>query len=157
MNRVLPLLLLCACADRRPIETPPDSLVGEGEPFEATPFATSTSEAESLPKIEAASRVTVLPEGKTSVSEVRLVVLELDVSGARNGAELTLDLLAASDLLYERRTTTLTQGPDARQTSRFELPVAGTMIDLSRLHGRWEARFSLDGELLAARTFELTP
>ncbi len=157
MRRVLPLLLLCACADRRPVEEPWDALVGENEPFEATPFAAFASEAESLPKVEASSRVTVLPEGETSVSEVRAVVLELDVSGARAGAELTLDLLAAADLLYERRTATLTMGPYVKQSARFELPVAGTMIDMSRLHGRWDARFSLDGEPLAAQTFELSP
>ena len=97
------------------------------------------------------------PPGATSLDDVRSITFDIDVAGARRGAELALELVANQSLVYERRTATLWLGAEVPQRHAFELQVAGTMVRTSQLSGSWTATFVVDGQEVSALPFGLTP
>jgi hypothetical protein len=61
--------------------------------------------------------------------------------------------------LYQQTQMTfgVQQGFDQPMVAIQTLPVAGTWIQQRHLLGQWTARVSLDGQLIATQTVELTP
>lgn len=110
-----------------------------------------------LPPLSATSTCTSDPVGVTAASELRWVNCRIDVTGAKQSSEVALEFMAPGNLAYERRTMALSGSPYEPQHLDFELAVAGTMIDFGRMYGTWSANFFLDGQPLAAASFEVTP
>ncbi len=97
------------------------------------------------------------PLDAASLGEVRSVLLRFEVSGAPVTSEVALELIAPGEVVYERRTAALTVGPFQSETLQFELPVAGTLIDINGLAGQWAAQLTIDGEPVVSQEFELKP
>jgi hypothetical protein len=71
----------------------------------------------------------------------------------------TLEILAPGGNLYQQ-TQTPFQTPESSTgplLSIQTLPVAGTWIQQRNIMGEWTARVSLDGQVIATQTVELTP
>lgn len=70
---------------------------------------------------------------------------------------LSLELKSPSGAVFDRRSAQLAADPSANQTQAFELHVAGTLIDSSRITGTWSAALFAGRELLAQERFEVLP
>ncbi len=103
------------------------------------------------------SSATLIPPDAASLHEVRAVLVRFELIGAPVTQGLALEFVAPQDVVFERRQGALEAGPFASQTVEYELPVAGTLIDLNELTGRWTARLNLEGEAIGAQDFELSP
>jgi len=70
-----------------------------------------------------------------------------------------LEILLPGGNLYQQTQMTfgVQQGFDQPMVAIQTLPVAGTWIQQRHLLGQWTARVSLDGQLIATQTVELTP
>lgn len=109
------------------------------------------------PPLTVTTSTSMEPAGTIRISDVRSVFLEVDVGGAAAQSELALELLTPRGSSYHREVKTLTASAYDTQHVTFDVPVAGTMIDTSRLHGEWTARVFVNGAVVATQTFELTP
>ena len=108
------------------------------------------------PPLRATASIAFSPAGMLTRSEVRSVIISVDVSGA-TGGELALELLAPGGTMYQRPTQPLAADPFATQHFDFTIPVAGTWIDSMDLSGRWDAHLMLGDAELLHDTFELMP
>lgn len=175
MNRHLAVgllaLLAFGCAQRPPDPGPtvepqgPEALAPEAVALPPPEYGSSVMEYGSSAMIEplkppALSATTCLsyqPATETRISTVRSVIACAKVVGAEGRRTLAVEFIAPGGFPYERREKELKGSAFETQLIEFDLPVAGTMIDTSRMSGKWSARFFLDGQPLATRTFDLLP
>ena len=158
---------LAACADRplpAAAQLPEDALVDEPavgltEPRVTvmTPVAGAAMAELPAPAFAATSVVGMSPAEASSVSELREVILEIDVVGQGRRQLLSVEILSPGGMPYEARETYVGGDPYALYRAQFILPVAGTAIDRSNLAGVWTARYFLAGRALTSTTFELEP
>ncbi len=138
----------------------PEYVVAVDEPQSAPTPETAVSGYNTVrppPPLRADAVIKVDPNGSTRVSEVRSVVFDFDVEGVATPSELALELVTPRGSSYERHVQALREAPFDTQHATFDVPVAGTMIDTSRLHGQWTARYFVNGTEVGTQTFELTP
>lgn len=133
---LLVLAILAGCSSR----------TGAGE--ERTP---------QVPELSVGLQEVFDPDGASSISEVRRVLISASVIGVAGPRGVTLELLTPSGDVYERQVETLFGSAFEPQQVEFDLPVAGTFIDQSGLSGRWTALLHLGDEPVAVGTFELQP
>lgn len=133
-----------------PVATPPERLRDEG------PLGLEVAPEAHLPPVTLVSQVAVEPLGETSVSKVRSVEVTATVNGA-GAEELGLEIETPQGLPYERRAKQLEGAPGEVQVATFGIPVAGTMIDSSRLSGTWTVKFLVRGKVVSTQNFSLTP
>lgn len=143
-------------AAERPIQVQAPEALAPEEPAPVTALARPTS-VSPPPPLTLTAKSKLDPADTTSTSDVRSVFLEVDIDGAAAQSELAMELLTPRGSAYHRQVETLTGSAYDKQQVTFDVPVAGTMIDSSRLHGQWTARILVNGELVATETFELTP
>jgi hypothetical protein len=147
-----------------PEELPYQPLTKPAEPVASThevlpeewPMGLEVAPEAHLPPVSLASQVLVEPLGETSVSKVRSVEVTATVTGA-GAEELGLEIETPQGLPYERRAKPLDGAPGDTQVATFGIPVAGTMIDSSRLAGTWTVKFLMRGKVVSTQTFSLTP
>jgi hypothetical protein len=101
-------------------------------------------------------------DNETSFSATATRDLEVKVSwqNVPAGSHVqTLEILLPGGNLYQQTQMTfgVQQGFDQPMVAIQTLPVAGTWIQQRHLLGQWTARVSLDGQLIATQTVELTP
>lgn len=139
----LAALLVAGCANQKPSDEPmPEPAPGTNQP---PPVLQS-------PVVVTASHV-YEPAGVMSLSAVNSVTLSAAVSGPTEGKTLAVELFSPQGFPYERREVVMT---GANPKIDFPLPVAGTMVQMSRLTGTWSARFYVNGALAATREFQLS-
>ncbi len=101
-------------------------------------------------------------DNETSFSATATRDLEVKVSwqNVPAGSHVqTLEILLPGGNLYQQTQMTfgVQQGSDEPMVAIQTLPVAGTWIQQRHLLGQWTARVSLDGQVIATQTVELTP
>jgi len=100
--------------------------------------------------------------GETSFSVTATRDLEVKVSWqnvpAGNHVQ-TLELLLPGGNLYQQTQIAFAvqQGSDEPLVAIQTLPVAGTWIQQRHMLGEWTTRVSLDGQVIATQTVQLTP
>jgi hypothetical protein len=100
--------------------------------------------------------------GETSFSTAATRDLEVKVSWqnvpAGNHVQ-TLEILIPGGNLYQQTQMAfgVTQGSTEPLVAIQVLPVAGTWIQQRHIMGEWTARVSLDGQVVATQTLQLTP
>ena len=100
--------------------------------------------------------------GETSFSTAATRDLEVKVSWqnvpAGNHVQ-TLEILIPSGDLYQQTQMAfgVAQGSTEPLVAIQTLPVAGTWIQQRSMTGEWTARVSLDGQVIATQTVQLTP
>lgn len=135
----------------------PDNLAPvEQTPEAALPVLVDDDLPTLVPPVTASSSCAADPEGAVSASELRWVKCSVEVLNAFEAAEVAMEFIAPGGFAYERRSANVGGSPE-RQVVEFELAVAGTMIDLNRMHGHWSANVFVDGEVAASSSFEVTP
>jgi hypothetical protein len=101
-------------------------------------------------------------DNETSFSATATRDLEVKVSwqNVPAGSHVqTLEILLPGGNLYQQTQMAfgVQQGSDEPMVAIQTLPVAGTWIQQRHLMGEWTARVSLDGQVIATQTVELTP
>jgi hypothetical protein len=101
-------------------------------------------------------------DNETSFSATATRDLEVKVSwqNVPAGSHVqTLEILLPGGNLYQQTQMAfgVSQGSDEPLVAIQTLPVAGTWIQQRHLMGEWTARVSLDGQVVATQTVELTP
>ncbi len=101
-------------------------------------------------------------DNETSFSATATRDLEVKVSwqNVPAGSHVqTLEILLPDGNLYQQTQMAfgVQQGTDEPLVAIQTLPVAGTWIQQRHLMGQWTARVSLDGQVIATQTVELTP
>lgn len=101
-------------------------------------------------------------DNETSFSATATRDLEVKVSwqNVPAGSHVqTLEILLPGGNLYQQTQMAfgVAQGSDEPLVAIQTLPVAGTWIQQRHLTGGWMARVSLDGQVIATQTVELTP
>jgi hypothetical protein len=95
-----------------------------------------------------------------SVAATRDLEVEVSWQNVPAGNHVqTLEILAPAGNLYQQ-TQTPFQAPESSTpplVSIQSLPVTGTWIQQRNILGEWTARVSLDGQVIATQTVELTP
>ncbi len=95
-----------------------------------------------------------------SVAATRDLEVEVSWQNVPAGNHVqTLEILAPGGNLYQQSQTPF-EAPKASTNplvSIQTLPVAGTWIQQRNIMGEWTARVSLDGQVIATQTVELTP
>jgi hypothetical protein len=134
----------------------PDPLIALPDPDVALAQPVLTS-LQALPPLQVSSTLTLVPADAASVREIRAVRVRFELSGVPASAAVALEFVAPQDVIYERRQSALEGGAFVAQVLEYELPVAGTAIDVNGLAGLWGARLNIDGEPVAAHEFELKP
>lgn len=109
------------------------------------------------PALSAVTGVSFEPAQPVPLSSLNYVHCELRVVGLGGPHSIVVEFVAPNGFLYERREKQVDESPFVAQTLRFDLMVAGTMIDQSVMTGDWNVRYFLDGQPLAASPFELKP
>lgn len=127
------------------VEPPGDQLTGLIRPFDAI----------ELPPLTFTAKVDTAAPQSMPLSALDAIDVSLTLSGAFAGSKVAVEFVAPGDTVYERREAALSGSVFDEQQLSFTLPVAGTLIDSSKLAGVWTARFELDGVELTTQTFEL--
>ena len=148
--------LLLGCRTENPQVLPP---VDESPSEEAVPAPPPA------PKLQVhGASATLFPAGARGTADVDEVRMELTLSGLGGAREVVLEVVAPggtpsdpTGTVYLRKTVVLDDGTDPRPRAEFRMPVAGTFITQNRLAGTWDARFFLDGALVASTAFTLEP
>lgn len=109
------------------------------------------------PPVTGKAVIEFLPSGATTLGEVRAVVFRLEVTNASGRVPVALELTAPSGLPFQRMEREERAEPGQPLSVEFSLPVAGTLLHHSRMHGVWTAAFYLDGRALDTVQFELQP
>lgn len=156
------------CADKppppsdRPVTLPEDALsdqpeLGLTEPRVSVIAPVASTVQLGPPAFSATAAVGTSPAQAQSVSEVREVILEVDVVGQPRSQPLSVEIISPNAMPYEAREIEVGGDPFATYRAQFILPVAGTAIDRSNLSGTWTANYFLGGRPVATTTFELLP
>ncbi len=100
--------------------------------------------------------------GETSFSATSTRDLEVKVSWQNvpvGNHVQTLEILLPGGNLYQQTQMAfgVAQGSSEPLVAIQTLPVSGTWIQQRHLMGQWTARVSLDGQVIASQTVELTP
>lgn len=157
------VLIIAGCSQNNPptrqVTLPADALFEEPIAGLTEPRVTELSGPHFIrpPLLQATAIIGVLPSTAQRVSDVREVILELDVIGAPDEVELSLELLQPDGSAYEARSAPVGGNAFTTYRAQFIVPVAGTAIDRSNLSGTWNANFLMTGQPVASTTFELLP
>lgn len=95
-----------------------------------------------------------------SVAATRDLEVEVSWQNVPAGNHVqTLEIMAPGGNLYQQTQTPFQalESSTAPLVSIQSLPVAGTWIQQRNIMGAWTARVSLDGQVIATQTVELTP
>ncbi|RKH24796.1 hypothetical protein D7Y13_35010 [Corallococcus praedator] len=142
---------------------PTDVLAGGGSVARPPPEAQGDPVAgEQLPPVEVpppsgSARVVGAASGPVGLSQVDQVDVDFVVRGVRGRGQVDVEFITPTGRPYEKQGQTVEAPPEESRTLRFSLPVAGTQVTASRMTGTWQARFFLDGVLLATTPFTLEP
>ncbi|RYZ35716.1 MAG: hypothetical protein EOO71_34430 [Myxococcaceae bacterium] len=140
---------------------PADVLAGGGSVVRPPPEAQGEPVQE-VPPVEApppsgSAQVVGAAAGPVGLSQVDQVDVDFVVRGVRGKGQVDVEFITPSGRPYEKQGQTVEAPPEESRTLRFSLPVAGTQVTASRMTGTWQARFFLDGVLLATTPFTLEP
>ena len=100
------------------------------------------------------------PATSFSVAAVRDVKINVAWENVPAGNHIQkLEVLVPNGGLYQQTTTAFAISSDTNQPfiATRNLPVAGTWIQQRQITGEWTARVSLDGQVIASQTVQLTP
>ncbi len=127
------------------VEPPGDQSLSLIRPFDAIV----------LPPLAFTAKIDTVAPQSMPLSALDAIDVSVRLSGAFAGSKVAVEFVAPGNAVYERRESALTGSLFDEQQLSFTLPVAGTLIDSSKLAGTWTARFELDGVELTTQTFEL--
>jgi len=99
-------------------------------------------------------------EATFSVAATRDLEVEVSWQNVPAGSHVqTLEILVPGGNLYQQTQTAFAapEGSTDPLVSIQTLSVAGTWIQQRNIMGKWTARVSLDGQVIATQTVELTP
>ncbi len=100
------------------------------------------------------------PASSFSVSTVRDVKINIAWENVPAGNHIQkLEILVPTGGLYQQTTTAFAAPDNSSQplAAMRSLPVAGTWIQQRQITGEWTVRVSLDGQVIASQTVQLTP
>jgi hypothetical protein len=100
------------------------------------------------------------PTSSFSVSALRDVRINVAWENVPAGNHIQkLEVLVPTGGLYQQTTTAFAAPDNSSQplVAVQSLPVAGTWIQQRQITGEWTVRVSLDGQVIASQTVQLTP
>jgi len=150
---VVAAIALCACEQKTAprLEQQTENVEVLPPVVKGTPSLPPPPAAElPAPPLSATLTFTYDPDPMTPVSDLREITVDVDVLGATS-QQLSFEFVTPAAAVFDARAAALSGNPYQRQHLRFELPVAGTLIDSSSLTGTWTARALLDDGTLAAQ------
>jgi hypothetical protein len=168
MHWVLALgIVLTACAENNPPELAaterlgPDSVIDLDQSGPGAEQATTEVPVQTLlpmpPPLSATSHAVMNPGYSNRLVDLKFATIYFNVIGAGEPSQASVEFVAPNGLKYELRTQALVGTAFDRQKLEFRLPIVGTVIQLSRLHGPWKADLRVDGKLVATQGFEIAP